>query len=565
MHSERKWCAVSTTLPQKLRQRWPLVVGGFVVLLVAAILLVFATGNQARIFPFLSDTIPTDSLDIGEGIVVSGEKVPSDLEAKPSGIPMPEDLQVVDPANPWFEQLLPAIDIGPSGQLEAPMTIVLPLPRQVTDADTLVVLTQSEGQPWRALPYEMLDGQHVKVVVGHLSLFTVFSAFKDKLLANLKDAVDAASGGTFTSAEKPECADKAKFNADGYAISSRTSRDTVFWCYGFQGTDRVIKVVNNRRYPLEITTSGGLPVIDSGPVPFSLAEIRRLGHTVIMPREMMVFGVNPLDEGAEAKLDTQVSNWSLGYQFIETVGLGLAKYVKGASKSEEAYAKLLELMVTAKGCYANFDAADFNMYQVIVDCFDETVLTAAFGATALLVLAVVPAIAAFDLSRAIANATGDRANNRDKYGLTVTRQKPADLGAFVGEWFQQRGDDINSLVVSSDGSASITMYCHFFGPEGDTPAGECILLKAKMSAQAAPDGKSVVLTYTSIQYLEGNADPDPIRKGDTARLTIGAGGILKLTFLGRLAGRTDHFSFSDSGIPGYCRSDSNSNAGCSPG
>jgi hypothetical protein len=211
------------------------------------------------------------------------------------------------------------------------------------------------------------------------------------------------------------------------------SADTLFYCFGLDSTSgRIAKLVNNRRYPLEVTARNAT-ALDNAVIAMSFAEIyRQQGHVILMPRETVTYQINQLPDRDSAQIGTRLSNWALGLgvvdQLFETI---VSVLVHGDPKQAKAAVEVL--MVTGQ-CPSVLSSPDFSLSKVIKACLTPDTLQAALekvfgrtgGAAAVLLAPAVLGVELADTTRGVVNALGDRTSGRDRYTLTISRTPVSD-------------------------------------------------------------------------------------------------------------------------------------------
>lgn len=168
--------------------------------------------------------------------------------------------------------------LSPSGPLASPQTVRLPLTHRVPPGWAIVVATAETSQgPWAYLPATLSADRRTAIFTTvHHSLFTVIGEDVSSLLGFFKtEFLDGLSSGATASAAQPSCASEAAARS-GYTVQS-SAGPTVYWCFGIDSSgQRILRVVNNRLYPLEIQHPGltvaEQPAIDYG----SLASLSHL-------------------------------------------------------------------------------------------------------------------------------------------------------------------------------------------------------------------------------------------------------------------------------------------------
>jgi len=232
--------------------------------------------------------------------------------------------------------------LTPSGPLARPQTVRLPLTHQLPPGWAVVVATAetSQGQ-WAYLPAKLSPNRGTAIfTTTHHSLFTVIGEDVSNLLAFFKTQVlDGLSSGATASAVKPSCADEPAART-GYSVQS-SAGPTVYWCLGMDSSgQRILRVVNNRLYPLEIQHSG-LPVaeksaIDHGALT-SLSHLLSQHLSILAPGAQIGYRVS-LASGQVAGAQTAVDGFGESLFALQTAINSLLAIltrfgVGGASKS----------------------------------------------------------------------------------------------------------------------------------------------------------------------------------------------------------------------------------------
>ena len=186
---------------------------------------------------------------------VTGPVVPNGvrIEVAPAG---------VAPKIPNTTALSKTYDLTPSGPLTESVKITLPLTSMPSDETGVLVATAESAQgPWTLLAANVSqDRRSVSFTTDHFSFFATIGADLKQMFAEFKqEFVDPLTSSVTAEATAPRCSNEAQARSDGYGISS-SHGSTVYWCLGLSGGARRLTVVNNRRYPLEISYRG-LPVV----------------------------------------------------------------------------------------------------------------------------------------------------------------------------------------------------------------------------------------------------------------------------------------------------------------
>lgn len=384
--------------------------------------------------------------EIGAGVKVHSTKLRDHLKAKTAKAEWPLSRELAETVTNFYE-------IGPSGQLPADMSVRLPSRVKLSGAGDgymfMVLTAESPDGPWKPLPTTVApDGKSLVAQTNHLSIFvgvriwlgkvvSGIDAARNSVLAILKQTFNGLTDDLFAQAEAPKCAGQDEARKDGYNVAaSGGDKKTVLWCFGLEKGQRVLKLVNNRRYSL-LGDHPGLTVMDDGPsFKFRLSQLAKAvsgSQTVLHPRETVVYSVDELPAtGGQASASTEFDGVAQSLYALETgirlagtlltqFGAGTGVAVNGAIKAEMPVVDLMDKALGKAGCLASVLDSDFNLGKLIASCFDVDQLFIMFGPAAMFlapVMVVAPVIHYFESQF---NALGDQFNGRSRQQVTVTR------------------------------------------------------------------------------------------------------------------------------------------------
>lgn len=117
----------------------------------------------------------------------------------------------------------------------------------------MIATRETTAEPWTYLPGTLsADRSAVTFSTTHLSLFGVLGIDLADVVATFKkDFIDGIDAGITATVPPPSCRNESAALADGYTVA-HDSGDTVLFCFGIEGGQRVLKITNNRNYPLEV-------------------------------------------------------------------------------------------------------------------------------------------------------------------------------------------------------------------------------------------------------------------------------------------------------------------------
>ena len=307
--------------------------------------------------------------------------------------------------------------------LPAPMSIRFTLARRVPSGFVLYAVTRDGRAPWRVIPATVSGkGRYATVRVSHLSLFSFFGVDAAALLREVKQGViDGLLGGATAEASPPRCANEHAARSNGYAIQS-TNGSTVYWCFGIENNERVLKVVNNRRYAL-LVAHPGLSVISPGSFHLEAATLARIGsgnRTVLAPRDEAVFKAD-LAAGGRAGITTDFDGLS---QSLFQLQFGVDTAVSIATKLKIFKGTAIDVFKTFLDLRSCASAIGGTGGEIIQKCFTPSQIIKAFGFKGLLLAPLMIAGPFLAFFRSEFNSLGDQLNGRSHYAILVRHNAP---------------------------------------------------------------------------------------------------------------------------------------------
>jgi len=360
--------------------------------------------------------------------MVTGSHLPSGLRVRVASAP----------SVPGGVVLSPVLRVTPTGVLASPATVHIRLDRAVPQGDIVIVRTaESAAGPWTVQRATVSrGGKTASIVTGHFSLlqalgFDLASALK----AFKTDFIDGLDSGATQTVTKPSCGGQAAARADGYSIASNTT-NTVYWCLGMQGSTRILKVTDDRRYPLE-AFHPGLAVSNRGAIDWvSLASVSHWGSgkaSIIAPGDTVTYTVD-VAPGGQASLETETDGLGQSLTAIQvgadTLTAILTRFGAGskgetvvADKAGQSKAAIDHLgdLLAIRSCA---DAFGKGSGAMISGCFSPKQIRDVFGVKGLLLAPVVATGEVIGFLHGEWNALIDQFSNHDKYSITITRAAP---------------------------------------------------------------------------------------------------------------------------------------------
>ena len=424
------------------KKRHPLLWTSVILVTIVAVVLGFQFHDGTGLFK--KDAPPTQSIshdqpktigkdDLGSPVSASGSAVPANLKAAPAK----------DAFTPPFKNYRASTyrwhltSITPSGKLPATVQFTLPLEHKLGKGEYVYVLTNHShtADGWRVVPIEDVvqpkaGATSVTFQTTELSWFTPFIADLANMVSTLKEAFfDGMTSGIFTGAKPPTCQNEHEARADDYRISS-DSKNTMFWCFGVEHGQRIVKVVNNRRYPLEIKTTN-LKTLERGKADLDLAQLAGYGnHLILNGGDQATFSVS-LSHGSKATINTDVSKLALGLHAVDVIGSAVATVMFKVNPHAIGKASdFIENALHMRDCVSALGDIT-NMGVFVRQCFDEKLLAESFGVQAALLTPVMLIFSGIGLVQAVLNALGDSKNGRAKYQIVITRPKASPFASYL--------------------------------------------------------------------------------------------------------------------------------------
>lgn len=368
--------------------------------------------------------------------------------------------------------------LSPSGPLAHPQTVRLPLTRRVPSGWAVVVATAETSRgPWSYLPARLsADSRTAIFTTAHHSIFTVIGENVASLLKFFKTQfLDGLSSGATASAARPSCPGQTAARS-GYGVQS-SSGASVYWCFGTDSSgQRILRVVNNRLYPLEIQHPGltvaERPAIDYG----SLASLSHVisGHlSILVPGAQIGYRVS-LPVGQAAGAQTAADGFGQGLFALQTgINSLLAILTRfgagGASKSITAMDDALRDAACADALQAG------NPGSILASCLSPKDMADYFGTAGVLLAPLAAAGGLADFFASEFQGLHDILTGKDGYTIVVQRQatvpvlgRPAGLFGYNGRGF---GKVRPATVFNGGDPTGLVMHITWSSWGGSTAAG----------------------------------------------------------------------------------------------
>lgn len=486
-------------------------------------------------------------------VTVTGQKVPSDITATPAATAVKSPYNTVADhkqlnnsrqkgADTYLEELSPILEIGPSGKLPAPVTVTIKLDRPVDikpakkdePQDRVYIATNASHKADGWVPVEAQvskDGRYASITVDHLSWFQALWSNVTGMWNELKTQfLDGMTSGVFASAKRPTCRNEEQAKTDDYRINS-DSKDTIFWCFGVEKGERIVRIVNNRKYPLEVKTTN-LTKIDTDTVRLEFVDLlRAMGQQFLMPGDSTTYRVS-LKHDARATVDTNISKSALGVHSVETIVKSLITLIAKVDTSKPGNAVEMIKAIAKKGDCVGV-LGTMNIGDLIAKCFDKNFLFENFGPSAVFLAPVMAVFAIASVGQSLWDAYNDGRNGKATYNVTITRPKPNPYGPYISEGW---GRHLSSLKIRSGGTGHMMIDSGAGGVEGCGPGTGYCGFQGDFASTPNSDG-SITATFTKVWYTLNQTEIVPMpptfdttmpKAGDSVKITYFSAGKLLL-------------------------------------
>lgn len=329
-----------------------------------------------------------------------------------------------------LQQLSGMVEVTPTGPLVAPATITIHLTSPAPQGDAVLVRSsESEDGPWNWLPATLsTDRETVHLTTTHFSFFQVFGIDVGKAIDIFKrDFLDGFDSQATTDVGRPSCQGESVARSDGYTINSSTT-NTVYWCFGMVGVGRVLKVTDDRRYPLQVLHPN-LSVLDGGKI--DAPQLSSLSHwgsgqsTIIGPGDSVTYQVN-VGPGSQGGIQTTMDGMGQSLVALQVGVTALADILTkfGLGKSSTGWSATQQLL-SSTSCV---DALGQGPGAILASCLNPKALVRLFGLKALLLGPIVEAGALVAFFHSEWNAMVDQINGHGAYTVVIKNGSTAPSG-----------------------------------------------------------------------------------------------------------------------------------------
>jgi hypothetical protein len=381
----------------------------------------------------------------------SSSPTPVDPDVSVAGID-PSDLDVSNVAgsspgvNLSFAS--PIYTVTASGELTSPTKVQLlldnALPRTVP---IFVVSRQNAKQPWTYQPGTLLsDQRHVQLTTSRLGDFAVVVMDLEGALQSFRDDVHGRLGfAVDKKVKKPECQNTPDARRDGYSVVSSKGRKTVFWCFGYEGGKRVLRVVNRRVQPIQVSHPGATALAPAVEVPKAWNPwVGVLGGeaTLLGPGRTATYDVD-LEPTKRLVIGATNDTTAQGLRALQATTASVVSRLNGFGAGKHKAVDTMAALLAKPQCAKT---VSLGADKLLAACFSRPKLVAMFGTVGLLLAKITtdPTSKLFLRQQYKAMALDVLKNGNEN--ILVRRAKP-NFTAFVGSFTGKS----RTMVVNGDG------------------------------------------------------------------------------------------------------------------
>lgn len=465
------------------------------ILSIVVLVIIVVAGILITHFALSSPYTAMQNKAIGSNVTVSGSKVPTSVKATID--------QTAQLSFSSMQPLGPVFQVTPAGTLPAPITLRFKLSQQATTGGLVLIASrETQNGSWTLEQSTVsADGWYASVQTTHLSWWQpLWYDLKAAATIFRQEVLDGLTGDMTTEAENPHCDNESQARQGDYTITS-SAKNTLYWCFGVEGGQRVLKVVNRVRYPLEVSHPGFI-AMPGGLPPFELDQLARLDagqDSILYPFEEAEYTVN-LTPGTKAFIATQFSGVAQSlYQlqvgvttainFLTRFGAGVGIVADGAitvTKFDAIVKFVDDTFLTPIKCLNA--VRTWNVGNIIAGCFSANDMMEAFGWKGLLLAPLMVVGSLMEFFRSSLDSITGIINGDDRYQILVSRfDSMAVFDSYVGTWHVHGYD----LTIKSDRTGQDIWH------DGFSPSGDWCNGNDSITFTVMPDGSLVGIVENS--------------------------------------------------------------------
>lgn len=258
-----------------------------------------------------------------------------------------------------------------------------------------------------------------------------------------------------------------------------------------EGDHRVLKIVNNRRYPLEIAHPGLVVATQDFPDLGSLGSVSRAisgPKSILAPRGASTY-LADLEPGNSAWISTEFDGLGQSLYALQTgVETALALLTRFGVGSDLKAVEVIDRLLSVYKCSASVQNPTSG--GIVVACLsDPAALFAAFGTAAVFLAPLMVAAPVVAFFQSEINALGDILTGRDSYRILVRSASPAPQ-SFYGDWTTHGAQ----YHFDSDGTGEVRSH------NGFTDDGQWLDEMIDVTSTLSADGTVLTVTFQRVYW-----------------------------------------------------------------
>ena len=324
------------------------------------------------------------------------------------------------------------------------LTLDNALPRNVP---IFVASRETTHQPWTYLPGQLMsDQRHVRFYTSHLSDYAVVVMDLGGALQSFKDDIHSRLDFSINKkVKKPECQATDEARKDGYSVISSKGRKSVFWCFGYENGKRVLRVVNRRVQPMQVSHLNVPVVAPNVEVPKAWNPwLPVVGDqaTFLAPGRTVTYDVD-LEPTKRVLLGATADANAQSLRAMQATTTALVKRLNGFGAGRRKAVDTVAALLARPQCRKTVGQGSDKM---LAGCFSRLKLVATFGTPGLLLAKLTTDPSTRQFMRQQFKAMAYEVVKSGNENILVRRAKP-DFTGFVGS-YTGKG---RTLVVNGDG------------------------------------------------------------------------------------------------------------------
>jgi hypothetical protein len=347
----------------------------------------------------------------------------------------------------------PIYTVKASSELTGPTKVQLlldnALPRQ---SPVFVVTRRQPSNPWTFLPARLMsDQRHVEFTTTHLSDFGVLVMDDASALQDLRDDIHQGLDASVNAkVKKPTCDATTDAHKDGYSVGFSRGKKTLFWCFGLENDKRVLKVVNRRVVPIEVTHTTAAEINPTAaPQAWTTwaALLADKDTTFVAPGRTVTYDVD-IDPLKRVLISASNDSKAQSLRALQATVRALVAQVTSFGAGKSNAGKTVAALVARPQCARTLGKGS---QQMLAGCFSRSKMVATFGSRGILLARLTTDHSTSAFMRKQFRAIALDVVKNENQNILVRRAKP-DFSAFVGTFTgtaRQMSVNADGLVFES--------------------------------------------------------------------------------------------------------------------